>query len=104
MSKIILTYKPKPEVTREQFETWQREFYCPTVRGLNRVSSFVNHRVIKPLMGDQPPSVDFIEVFEISDLEGFIQEDMAGSFVQSVMGQFVGYVENPEFLIVEEVV
>jgi hypothetical protein len=104
MSKIILTYKLKAEVNREQFETWQREFDYPSMRGLNRVSSFVNHRVIKPLMGDQPPSVDYIEVFKISDLEGFIQKDMAGSIVQSVMGQFMGYVENPEFLIVEEVI
>jgi REDY-like protein HapK len=104
MSKIILTYKLKAGVNHEQFETWQREFDYPNMRGLKRVSSFVNHRVIRPLMGEQPPSIDYVEVFEISDLEGFTQEDMAGSIVQSVMGQFMGYVENPEFLIVEEVV
>ncbi|AFY74124.1 REDY-like protein HapK [Synechococcus sp. PCC 7502] len=104
MSKIILTYKLKAEVNREQFETWQREFDYPSMRGLKRVSSFVNHRVIRPLIGEKAPSVDYIEVFEISDLEGFIQEDMGGDVVQSVMGQFMGYVENPEFLIVEEVV
>lgn len=104
MSKIILTYKLKPKANREQFETWQREFDYPNMRGLKRVSSFINHRVIRPLMGEQAPSFDYVEVFEIEDMEGFIQEDMGGSIVQSVMGQFIGYVENPEFLIVEEVV
>jgi hypothetical protein len=104
MSKIIHTYKLKSGVNREQFENWQKEFDYPNMRGLKRVSNFINHRVIRTLMGEQPPSTDYVEVFEISDLEGFIQEDMAGSIVQSLMGQFIGYVENPEFLIVEEVV
>ena len=42
------------------------------MRGLKRVISFVNHRVIRPLIGENPPSVDYIEVIEISDMEGFI--------------------------------
>jgi REDY-like protein HapK len=104
MSKIILTYKLKAGVNREQFETWQREFDYPNMRGLKRVKSFINHRVIRPLMGDQSPSIDYVEVFEIMDMEGFIQEDIAGSVVQSVIGEFMPFVENPEFLIVEEVV
>ncbi len=29
---------------------------------------------------------------------------MGGDIVQAVMGQFMGYVENPEFLIVEEII
>jgi hypothetical protein len=30
-------------------------------------------------------------------------EDMAGAVVQAVMGEFMQFVENPEFLIAEEV-
>jgi len=104
MSKIILTYKLKSGVSPLQFEAWQREFDYPSMRELKRVISFVNHRVIRPLIGENPPSVDYIEVIKISDMEGFIQEDMGGDIVQAVMGQFMGYVENPEFLIVEEII
>jgi hypothetical protein len=104
MSKIILTYKLKAGVSPQQFETWQKEFDYPSMRGLKRVNSFINHRVIRTLMGTQIlPSMHYVEIFEISDMEGFIQEDMAGTVVQAVIGQFMEFVENPEFLIVEEV-
>jgi len=104
MSKLILTYKLKATASREQFETWQREFDYPNMRGLKRVESFTSHRVLRPLMGEVVPSIDYVEIFEISDLEGFITEDMGGSIVQEVIGQFMEFVQNPEFLIVEEVV
>lgn len=104
MSKLILTYKLKPETNREQFETWQKEFDYPSMRGLKRVEGFINHRVVRPLMGEGIPSIDYIEIFEVSDIEGFIREDMVGTIVQTVIKQFMEFVENPEFLIVEEVV
>ncbi len=104
MSKIILLYTLRSDVSRETFENWTRTTDYPTMRGVSRVHSFVNHRVERPMMGDAKPSVDYIEVFDIPDLAGFMSEDLGGDVVQRIMGEFMQYVENPEFLIAEEVI
>ena len=88
MSKIIILYTLKEGVTRETYESWTRSTDYPVMRGLARVSSYVNHRVVKPLMGDAKPSVDYVEVFDIPDLAGFLGEDMGGAVVQKIMGEF----------------
>jgi hypothetical protein len=104
MSKIIITYSLKATTTPAQFESWTRGTDYPLMRGLSRVNSFINYRTIKHLMDDVKPSVDYIEIFDIPDLAGFIAEDMGGSVVQKVMGEFLQHVESSEFIIVEEVV
>jgi hypothetical protein len=104
MSKIIIVYKLKPTTSQEQYESWTRGTDYPLMRGLSRVASFTNYRTVKNLLSDARPSVDYVEIFDISDLPGFIAEDMGGSVVQKVMGEFMEYVENPEFIIAEEVV
>ncbi len=104
MSQIILTYSLKPGVARETFETWTRTTDYPAMRGLKRVSSFVTHRVTGLLIGEGAPSCDYVEVFDVPDLAGFLAEDMGGPVVQKIMGEFMGHVDNPQFLIAEAVV
>jgi REDY-like protein HapK len=103
MSKIMILYRLKADVTREQYESWTRNTDYPTMRGLQRVESFVNHRAIRHLLDEEKPSVDYIEVFDVPDLAGFLSEDLGGSVVQQIMGEFMQYVENPEFIVLEEV-
>jgi hypothetical protein len=45
-----------------------------------------------------------VEFFDIADMDGFLGEDMGSSTVQAVMGEFMQFVDAPEFLIAEEVV
>ena len=104
MSKIIVMYTLKPDVDRATYENWTRTTDYPQMRGLTRVHSFVNHRIERPLMGDSKPTVDYVEIFDIPDLAGFLGEDMGGSVVQHVLGEFLPFVDNPQFLIAEEVV
>jgi hypothetical protein len=54
-------------------------------------------------MGDGKPSVTYIETFSIPDLDGFVAEDMPGATVQGVMGQFMGFADAPQFIVVSEV-
>lgn len=103
MPNLILTYKLKSGVTREQFEQWVRTVDYPAMRGLKRVQSFTTFRAQKLLVGEGAPSVDYIELFEIPDFGGFVNEDMVGPTVQSVMGQFMGFAEAPQFIVVEAV-
>ena len=104
MATIIILYTLKEGVTPEQYENWTRTTDYPAMRGLTRVQSYINYKALKPLFGESKPSVNYVEVFEIPDIEGFLQEDMGGSVVQQIMGEFMQYVENPEFLLTEAVV
>lgn len=100
---LILIYKLKDGVTPADFEAWVRSTDYPSMRGLKRVADFRTHRVERPLMGNDKPSVQYIETFSIPDLDGFMKEDMAGQTVQGVMGAFMGFAEAPQFLIVSEI-
>lgn len=104
MANVMITYKLKAGVSREDFETWVRDYDYPGLRGLKRVASFTNHRVERLLIGEGAPSVDYVEVFDISDLDGFTAEDLPGETLQTVMGAFMGWVDNPQFLVVSPVV
>ncbi len=71
---------------------------------LKRIKGFTTYRATKLLVGEGAPSMDYIEVFEIPDFTGFLTEDMGGATVQSIMGQFMGFAEAPQFVVVEAVV
>lgn len=103
MANLILMYKLKPGVSREDFEHWVRNTDYPTMRGLKRVESFVTYRTSGLLIGEGAPSADYIEVFQLSDFPGFTSEDMPGAIVQGIMGQFMGFADAPQFMLVDEV-
>lgn len=103
MKQIIILYNLKPDVTPTQFEDWVRTIDQPNMRGLSRVSRFRTFRTDAHLMDDAKPSVQYVEIFDITDLDGFTGQDMPGDVVQMVMGAFMGLTENPEFMICSEV-
>ena len=102
-ANLMLTYKLKPGVSPADFENWVRTTDYPAMRGLKRVRSFTTYRATGLLMGEGSPLMDYMEVFEIPDFAGFMQEDMASPTVQNIMGQFMGFAEAPQFVLVDEV-
>ena len=42
-------------------------------------------------------------VFDISDLAGFVSEDLASDALRQDMGQFGGFADRPEYLLMEQV-
>lgn len=100
---LFLLYTLKEGVTPAQFEEWVRTTDQPAMRSLARVQSFRTYRAERLLMGEGAPGVAYIEAFAIPDLDGFTAEDMGGETVQTVMGEFMGLVEAPQFIIVSEV-
>jgi hypothetical protein len=103
MKQIIILYNLKPDVSPEKFENWIRTVDQPNMRGLARVNRFRTFRAESHLMGEGKPSVQYVEVFDITDIEGFTREDMASDVVQMVLGAFMGLVDNPEMIIASEV-
>ena len=104
MARLIITYHLKPGVTDAEYQTWVRDVDYPAMRGLTRVASYVNHKVTKRLMGDGPLPYSYMELFDVPDLDGFLAHDMGGSAVQSIMGYFMMKVDNPDFLIAEDII
>lgn len=103
MAQIIILYKLKDGVSRDDFHTWIRTVDYPSMRGLSTVNSFVTYKAQKLLMGEGSPSLDYIEIFDINDMDAFTGTDMPGATVQSIMGQFMGFAEAPEFIIADEI-
>ncbi|MES2444386.1 MAG: REDY-like protein HapK [Pseudomonadota bacterium] len=104
MAKVLLQYRLKPGTSHAEFEAWVRTTDYPAMRGIARVAHFANHRVRGLLLGEGEPDCDYVEVFDIPDLDGFTGEDMPGPVIQGIMGDFMGRVEAPRFLILDEIV
>lgn len=104
MAQLILTYHLRPGVAHETYQAWVRNVDYPTMRGLKRVASYTNYRVEKQATGDAPLPFSYMELFDIPDMAGFLAEDMGSDVVQKVMGEFMGHVENPNFLLSDAVV
>ena len=102
MAYLLLRYNLKEGVGPEDFESWVRDTDQPTMRSLQRVKSFETYRATGLLMGEGAPSQSYFEIFEIDDLAAFTSEDMPGDTVQTIMGQFMGFADNPEFVIAEK--
>ncbi|WP_088310982.1 REDY-like protein HapK [Novosphingobium sp. B 225] len=102
MATIILKYRLKHGVSRDEFETWVKTTDHPVMRGLSSVAAFDTYRVTGLLMGEGAPSVEYVELFDIADLAAFTGTDMPGDTVQGIMGQFMGFADAPEFLLADK--
>ena len=100
---LFILYTLKEGVTPEAFETWVRTTDQPAMRSLARVQDFRTYRAERLLMGEGKPGIAYIEAFAIPDLDGFVAEDMGGASVQTVMGDFMGLADAPQFIVVSEV-
>lgn len=104
MANVMILYRLKPGVSKDDFEAWVRAYDYPNIRGIARVARFANHRVERLLIGEGAPDVDYVEVFDIPDLDGFVAEDLAGPVIVEVMPRFMDWVEDPRFLVVGEII
>jgi hypothetical protein len=100
---LMILYSLKAGVTPADFEAWVKSTDYPGMRGLGSVADFRTHRAEKLLMGDGKPTVQYIETFSIPNLDAFVAEDMPGATVQGIMGQFMGFAEAPQFIVVSEI-
>ncbi len=103
MNAIIILYNLQNGITPAHFENWVRTHDYPAMRALRSVQNFTTYRTQKRLIGDEAPSYAYIEVFALSDFEEFVDHDMLGETVQQIMEQFMGFAEQPEFIIARAV-
>ena len=99
---LFILHTLKEGVTTEAFDTWVRTTDKPAMRSLARVQDFCTCRAERLLMGEGKPGIACIKAFAIPDLDGFVAEDMGGATVQTVMGDFMGLADAPQFIVVSE--
>lgn len=102
MFAVIIRYNLKPGVTPADFENWVRTVDQPALRGMARVEAFDTFRIERLLLGEGRPTMQYLELFHIPDLDGFMAQDLPGAVLQPVLAQFDGFVESPEFLVAEK--
>jgi len=99
VAHILILYKLKPGVAREDFEHWLKASNAPALRGVKRLEDFTVYRVEKRVMEAGEPSVDYVELFDIPDMAGFVSEDLPSPAVRKNMEEFRGFARNPEYLL-----
>lgn len=103
VATVILRYRLKPDADREAFEAWSRTIDQPAMRGLRRISRFDTYRVEGLYIGEDRPSCDYVEFFDIDDLAGFSREDLTSPLVQKIVADLMQFAEAPEFLLAAKV-
>ena len=104
MAHILILYKLKAGVTRKDFEQWLRTNSAPTLRRIRRLKDFSVYRVEKRVLDAGDASVDYAELFDIPDMEGFVREDIPGAALKKDMEEFRGFAETPEYLLATSLV
>jgi hypothetical protein len=99
MAHIFILYRLKAGVSREDFESWLKTRNFAALRSIKRLSKFAVFRIEKRVMTQEEASADYIDIFEIPDISGFIAEDLRGHISLKDMEEFSGFADKPEYLL-----
>ena len=99
MAHVLILYKLKPGVAREDFEQWLKTSNAPILRAIKRLKDFTVYRVEKRVMEAGEPSIDYAELFDIPDIAGFVSEDIPSPAVRKNIEEFRGFAQSPEYLL-----
>lgn len=79
--------------------------FCFTaLRSIKRLDKFAVFRIEKRVMTQEQASADYIDLFEIPDISGFIAEDLRGEISLKDIEEFGGFVDKPEYLLATPVI
>jgi hypothetical protein len=101
MTKIIVLFNLKPNVSRQEYEAWARQTDLPIVRALPGVDSFDVLRTTGLLGADASAPFQYIEILNVGDLEAF-QGAVASETMQRVADEFQALADNPIFITTED--
>ena len=99
MAHILILYKLKDGISRQDFEHWLETSSAPALRSVQRIKTVSVYRTEKRVMSGGAPSVDYVELFDIPDMAGFVGEDIPSAALRKDMEEFQGFAQNPEYLL-----
>ena len=100
MTTIIVLFKLKNDVAKEEYENWAKSTDLPIVRNLQSVDSFSVFRGTGMLGSDEKPSFDYIEMISLND-EATFYEEIGSELMQGVAEQFQSFADNPQFILTQ---
>jgi hypothetical protein len=103
MAHVLILYKLKPGVTREDFEGWLRTNNSTALHGIKRLKDFAVYRVEKRVLSPGEASADYFDLYDIPDIAGFVSEDIPSAAVRKDMEEFQGFAQSPEYLLATQV-
>jgi hypothetical protein len=98
MAHVFVSYRLKPGVTREQYETWSRSTDVPALRSVARVKSIAVYRIEEKLLAEGTPTYQYIELLDVPDLPGFMAKDIPRPVMSDILAQFAGLTDNVEIV------
>jgi len=90
MSKIMVLYSLKAEVTEEEYEGYFRDEKYSIVASFPSVNSFKLNKVKVSLEGEK--SADYIGILEVKDLKSY-QKDRETPEFQKFLAKWINFVE-----------
>jgi len=99
LAHIFVLYRLKAGVSRDDFESWLKTKNFTALRSIKRLDKFAVFRVEKRVIAQENASADYIDLYEISDISGFINEDLRGEIALKDMEEFAGFADKPEYLL-----
>ncbi len=101
MTTIVVLFNLKSDADVKAYEQWAKTTDLPTVRGLKSVDGFDVFRTAGLLgKADQAAPYQYVELIEISDMEGFGAE-CATDTMRKVAGEFQAFADGPCFMLSE---
>ena len=90
MSKIIVLYCLKPQVTEKEYEKYFRDEKYSIVMSFPSVNTFKLNRVTETLQGEK--SADYIGILEVENLDSY-QRDRETQEFQEFLAKWINFVE-----------
>lgn len=99
--RIVCLFKLQPGVSVADYEEWARIRDIPGVNALSSVTAFTVHRATGLFGSDAPPPYDYIEIIDITALDGFVADVSTADF-QAAAAPFRGFADDPLFILTED--
>lgn len=97
---LIVLFNLKENVSEAEYEQFAQEIDVPTVVRLPSVDAFKVFRTSVLLGTETPAPYRYVEVIEVSDLDGLFGE-LGSETMQKVANQFQAFADNPIFMMAD---
>lgn len=99
--RIVCLFNLKAGVDPAAYEAWARAGDIPAVNALGSVASFTVHKATGLFGSDAPPPYAYVEVIDITGLDGFVADVTTPEF-QALAAPFQDFADAPVFILTED--
>jgi len=102
MSTLVVLFNLKEGQSVEDYEAFAKNVDVPGVKSLNSIDGFKVYKSQALLFSDDTPPYQYFEVIDVNDMDGF-GKDVQDEKIQEIAGKFQSMVDNPMFILTEQI-